>query len=221
MSKRSASGAAPKKCVTKKNKPNPDCVICFEQGNVPCRDGTGCTAKMCWKCIGELWKTDARLLYGEVPCPVCRRLFFAPNFTKLYEGARSNPNALCFWRFSYNGVQAEVRMLHDQKIQGQAIVLGQCPSNVSHKAKDIEKLEEYAADVGVIASEIGDDDSISLCYTEFDGEAEVLGETEPFKHITKQLKNMGMGYSRVAGIFDYIRLSGKDFKRFLKEGRFY
>ena len=171
---------------------------------------------MCWKCIGKLASQS------EVHCPVCRRLFFAPNFTKLYEGARVNPKKHCFWGFRYNGVQAEVRMLHDdQKIQGQAIVLRQCPSEYSHKAKDIEKLEKYAADVGVICSEINDSDSISMCYTEFDGETEVLGETEPFKHISKQLKNMGMVYSRVAGIFDYIRLSGKDFKRFLKHGHFY
>lgn len=178
---------------------------------------------MCWSCITKLLQSAQSPKCSEVHCPVCRRLFFAPDFTKLYDGARiRHPNMFAAWHFRYNGVDAEVRMLHDdEKIQGQAIVLSECPSELSHKAKDIEKLEKYAAEVGVIASEIGDDDSISLFYTEYDGEAEVLGETEPFKHISKQLKTMGMGYSRVAGIFDYIRLSGKDFKFFLRFGRFY
>lgn len=211
---------APKSCANKKAKVDTECCICYEEGHgfVPCRNGTGCTAILCWKCITQLMNANN----PELECPVCRRLYFPPNFTKFYEGTTPpSPDIFAMWRFRYNGIGAEVRMLHDGNIQGQAIVLGHCPSDVSHKAKDIEKLEKYATELGVILSEIDDGDSISMSYTEFDGEAEVLGETEPFKHITKQLQNMGMGYSRVAGIFDFIRLSGKDFKRFLKQGRFF
>jgi hypothetical protein len=217
MSKRAGpENPAPKKRAKKKINSDPNCVICFEQGNVPCRDGVGCTAKMCWACVGKLYAMN-----NDPNCPVCRRLFFSPNFTKLYEGAEVDPGIFAAWHFSYNGVQAEARMLHDEKIQGQAIVLLQCPFNVSHKAKDIENLEKYAADVGVIASEIDDSDTISMVYTEYDGTTEVLGETEPFKHVTSQLTGMGLDFNGVPGIYDYIRLSGKNFKSFLKQGRFY
>ena len=33
---------------------------------------------------------------------------------------------------------------------------------VSHKAKDVEKLEKYAYDIGSIVAEIDDDDKISV-----------------------------------------------------------
>ena len=157
-------------------------------------------------------------------CPICRRLWFQPDFHATYASSRQvNQNYIAMWSFSAGLVHAQVRMLHDGHVQGHAIVLETCPVGVSHKAKDVEKLEKYAYDIGSIVAEIDDDDKISVALTEIEGDhfQVNLADSSPLDHITQQLQQMNIPYTTIQDTYDYFSVRGKGFKQFIKKGRFF
>jgi len=179
------------------------CCVCYEEANVPCRNGEGCSAFLCMTCIGKMF------MLGQDKCPICRRLFFNPEFSKLYTpGTRYTRK---YWSFNFGVSSVEVRMLPN----GQAMVMDNC------RDTSLSKMEEYACDMGVLQGEISDDETISLVLSKFDGNAIVLDDREDFDYLRMQFVAMGMSFVYLDGTYDFFKLQGKDFKRFIKEGRFF
>ena len=189
---------------------NAECCICYDEAYIPslgrqalvrCRNGTGCTAVLCCECLVKLYNLT------EDNCPICRRLFFKPNFIKQYDGEAIDHNKR--WVFKVGAVEVQVLMLHDGKIQGEAYVTN-VPSDASRKYCDVESLEKYAYEIPHLLEDIKDDDSISI--TGFSGES--IDLTADLDYIALQLHKMNVPC-------DSATLSGTAVKAIIKKGFWY
>ena len=193
MSKRKAKS---KKNCAKKTKQT--CCICYEEGNVPCRGGHGCTATLCMGCISEMF------VRNQDNCPICRRLWFKPDFYKMYTPTTEYQK---HWTFSVGMNKVQVRMLPT----GQAMVMDHCPIMT-----DLDKMEEYSQDLGVLCGEISDTEAITMVLTSIDNGEIVLDDKEAWLHIQKQLLAMNIPFVHLEDIYDYFKIQGSHFKEFIK-----
>ena len=196
-----------------------NCCICYEHGNVPCRNGKGCTAIMCMTCVAKMY------LRHQDNCPICRRLWFQPDFHATYASSRQvNQNYIAMWSFSAGLVHAQVRMLHDGHVCKGMPLFGDMSSRGVPQGQGCRETgKEYAYDIGSIVAEIDDDDKISVALTEIEGDhfQVNLADSSPLDHITQQLQQMNIPYTTIQDTYDYFSVRGKGFKQFIKKGRFF
>tara|TARA_B100000963_G_C22390083_1_gene564099 strand:- start:107 stop:706 length:600 start_codon:yes stop_codon:yes gene_type:complete len=190
---------------------NAECCICYEQAYIPyvganalvrCRNGTGCTAVLCCDCLAQLYNRT------QDNCPICRRLFFKPNFIKQYDGGAIDHNKR--WVFKVGAVEVQILMLRDTKIQGEAYVTN-APLDVSRKYCDAELLEKYAYEIPHLLEDIKDNDSISIIG--YSGQSVDL--TADVDYIALQLNKMNVPCGSTE------TLSGTAVKAIIKKGFWY
>jgi len=187
---------------------NTKCVVCFENAKFKCRNGKGCTALLCFDCIGELHKRS------DDNCPCCRRLFFKPEFTKIYQGKPVITNKR--WVFTVGLTEVHVIAIHDGNIQGEAYCTG-ADWSCSTKYADIEKLERFAVEIPHLIADIADDARICI----FAHNDNVIDLNDNFEHIKSQLGSFGETYGTIGTENDFFALSGSALKKMIQNGFFF
>ena len=142
-------------------------------------------------------------------CPICRRLWFKPDFHKIYTPKIKHQK---HWTFTVGMNKIQVRMLHN----GQAMVSDHCPI-----MDDPDKMEEYSQDLGILCGEISDTEAITMVLTSSEDGKLVLDDEEAWLHIQTQFDWMGIPYMGLDNVYDYFKLQGSHFKEFIKHGRFF
>ena len=116
------------------------------------------------------------------------------------------------WTFSVGMNKVQVRMLPN----GQAMVMDHCPIMTN-----LDKMEKYAQDLGILCGEISDTEAVTMVLTSIDNGEIVLDDKEAWLHIQKQLIAMNIPYVYLEDIYDYFKIQGSHFKKFIKYGKFF